>query len=442
MSGQGLIESPQAGRLAILVLYAASATVTNTVMEHLRSYANHSRHDVYYSSIHRFDPGSFPDLGTFDVVVLHYSFFPGLQWVMPEALELKLRSYAGLKILFAQDEYDHTEAVRGWIGKLGIRCVFTCVPAEYLDIVYPRQRLPGLEFRPTLTGYVPQRRARPGQLPLARRRLVIGYRGRALHPRYGHLGREKLVIAEVMKRICEERGIPADIECAEDKRIYGEAWYEFLGSCRATLGTESGSNVLDEDGALRARIDEALGAEPGLEYQAIHARYIGEREGRIRMNQASPRIFEAITTGTALIMFEGGYSGVVRPWDHYLPLRKDLANVAEILDRLADLAGLEAMTRRAYADVIASGRFGYAAFARDFDAYVDSRAEPRRAALRARRAVPVPREGRANALATAPCSLTRVPLEAQWAAAPAPEPPPAMRRAVQRVRSVVRSIKG
>ena len=35
--------------------------------------------------------------------------------------------------------------------------------------------------------------------------------------------------------ICTERGIPHDIAMDEQSRIYGEAWFDFLGSSRSML---------------------------------------------------------------------------------------------------------------------------------------------------------------------------------------------------------------
>jgi len=344
-------------------------------MEHLRSFSLYSRHRVRFASVAPYWPGVFRQLDAFDVAVLHYSFFPALNWRLPQRLKSALARFQGLKVLFLQDEYDHTDSAHTWIEELRIHCVYTCVPQESLPLVYPPGRFANVEFRPTLTGFVPTLPADLPRLPLPQRPITLGYRGRELHPRYGDLAREKWLIGERMRTICLARGISADIETSDDKRIYGRAWYEFLGRCRATLGSESGSNVLDADGSLRATIDAARAANPELTYEELHARLIGERDGAIRMNQISPRVFEAAAMRTALILFEGVYSGVLSPGVHYLPLRKDFANVDEILARLEDVPALEEMTRRAYDHVIESGRWSYETFVRDFDTYIASRVQ-------------------------------------------------------------------
>src|SRR5947209_16539489 len=110
-----------------------------------------------------------------------------------------------------------------------------------------------------------------------------------------------------MKSICEEANLPCDIAWDENSRIYGDGWFAFLGNCRATLGTESGSNVFDFDGSLRRGVEEELRANPEATYEEVHAKYLRAHEGKILMNQVSPKVFEAIACRTALVLFERRY---------------------------------------------------------------------------------------------------------------------------------------
>ena len=80
------------------------------------------------------------------------------------------------------------------------------------------------------------------------------------------------------------------------------------------------------------------------------------------MNQVSPKIFEAIRLRTALILFEGSYSGVIAPHVHYMPLKKDYSNIDDIFGKLQDIAYLKQLTDRAYTDIISSGEYSYRRF--------------------------------------------------------------------------------
>jgi hypothetical protein len=105
----------------------------------------------------------------------------------------------------------------------------------------------------------------------------------------------------------------------------------------------------------------------------MHRKYLTERDGWIRMNQISPRMFEAIALKTALVLFEGKYSGVLRPGEHYIPLKKDFSNVEDVLRQLDDVSGLEEITERAYNDIVRSGRYSYRTFVASVDDRLDER---------------------------------------------------------------------
>ncbi len=378
--------------LNILVLYNDAYTHIESTREHLRALADHSRHRYFFMPAQetvdsagpgrRFEDyrGDWPaawDFDLFDAVVWHFvlpaykspEHWPS-DYIARTVLD-RLARYDGLKVLFVQDEYDHTEMTWRSIREAGVNLVMTVIPEPHPRLAYPEAQLPGVEVISTLTGFVPADidRLAAFALPMDQRQVRIAYRGRVLPHRFGDLGREKYVIGARMRALAQARGVPVDIDWTEDSRIYGEGWYRFLGSARATLITESGANIFDFDGAL-ARAEAEAG---DLDYETFAARHLVGRQDEIRQNQVSPKVFEAIALRTALVGFEGDYSGVIRPHEHFIPLRKDFANADDVFAQLEDSAALEAMTERAWRDVIASGLYDYPTFVRRFDAIVEGR---------------------------------------------------------------------
>lgn len=355
----------------LLVLYDPHATHINTVREHLESFFSFSRNHVYYA------PGSLTarcryNLGQFDAILIHYSVRLCFDWyISPHFAEALSRAKA-YKILFIQDEYDCTAIAWRWIREIGVNTVFTCVPTESVGDVYPPEEVPGVHFVKTLTGWVsPELEGLTSVRPLADRTNWINYRGRNLPAWYGDLGREKMLIGARMREECRTRNLPCDIEWSEESRIYGAAWWDFLQEGRATLGSESGSNVFDFKGEIRSAIQRDSRRKPELTYEELHARHIGKEEGRVRMNQVSPRIFEAAALKTGLVLFRGEYSGVVFADVHYIPLEKDFRNVDEVFTRLEDVKSLEVMVRRCHDDVIRSQKYSYRAFVEQVDAHLE-----------------------------------------------------------------------
>lgn len=320
-------------RRRVLMLYDHNETHVKTIAHYLESFYRHSEFE--YSYVSSYAPCKF-DLNYFDAVVLHYSVRVCHTGHLSKSFSRALRNHHGLKAIYVQDEYEHTNFTHQAILDLGIDIVFTCVPEGSVAKVYPPEKFPNVRFVSILTGYVPLELDQiVVQKPIAERPILIGYRGRRIGPWYGDLGQEKLVIGQRMKEICDARGLATDIAWEEKDRIYG-SWFDFLGNSKATLGTESGANIFDWDGKLAIEIQREQYRNPNITYPEIREKFLQGREGEVIMNQISPKIFESIATRTAMILFEGHYSGIVEPHKHYLPLKKDFSNVDEVLEKLND----------------------------------------------------------------------------------------------------------
>lgn len=370
----------QPKRLNVVVLYDDRSTHVSAIQEHINAFEKYSSHKMHFMPV----TGSWPlsesalteafDFSFYDVLILHYSVRISLPDYFSEGIAKAMERSACLKILFIQDEYDFTETARCWMERLKFDIVYTCVPEAQREKIYPQYRFPRTDFLPTLTGYVPEHRSLDAFVkPMAERVVQIAYRGRMLPYVYGMLGFEKYRIGVDVRRFSEERGVDVDIEVDDTRRIYGEDWYRFLGGARATLGTESGSNVFDFDGGIRRDIENIRLTNPDAGFDEIYDRVLAPHEGLVSMNQISPKIFESIRLRTALILFEGTYSGVVKPHEHFIPLKKDYSNIDEVFAKLEDFEYLTDMTERAYRDVIGSGKYSYRSFVEGVDRDINSR---------------------------------------------------------------------
>jgi hypothetical protein len=369
-------------RLRIALLADTQWLFINTVLEYVESFDLYSRHDVEIFSTQPFWwNDAITDLGPlsfegFDVLLLHYSARPCTGTTDP-ATDRAIRDFRGYKAMMLQDEYEYTARSLRWIRDHKIDHVFTVVPDQYVEKVYPASELPGVNLTSILTGYVPIGLERTQHVrPLEDRTRLIAYRGRPLAFQYGDLAQEKSNIGKHVRAVCEKRGLPVDIEWSEEKRIYGRDWNDFLQSARATLGTESGSNVFDMDGSIAKAVNAALKENPNLTYEEVSGKYFQEENIGVKMNQISPKFFEFIAARTALILFEGDYSGVLVPHRHYFPLKKDYSNLDEILDKLNDIPLLKEMTGRAYDEVVSSGRYSYRAFVKRIDEVLEKHVSP------------------------------------------------------------------
>jgi hypothetical protein len=350
-----------------------SSTFTTTTLEYLLALKRYSDFDVSY--VHATHDAELDfELNAYDVVFQNYCVRLCFEDYVSRSYREALKRFRGLKILSVQDDYDRTSTLHRAIRELGFHVLLTCIQPEYWPQVYPQNELPGLQIVLGITGYMPEGIAeRIHPVPLEQRRIVIGYRGRDIGGRYGRFGFEKYEIGRRMKEICDSRGISHDIAMNEQSRIYGDAWYDFIGSCRVMLGSESGSNVFDFDGSIERKYEE-LSKERGgpVPYEEFRP-YIEHIEKNFNVGQISPRIFEYAVMRTPMVLFKGRYSDVIRPNEHYIALEKDFSNVDEILERIEDMPALESMATRAYDHLVASGRYGHRAFALKLQSVIENR---------------------------------------------------------------------
>jgi hypothetical protein len=347
-----------------LVAYSSSSTHVQTTLDYLVGFKKHSGFETSFVHVTHDAKLDF-DISSFDLIFHNYCSRFCFEGYVSADYQAKLRAFQGLKILAIQDEYDHTNILKAAIKDMGFHIVLTCVPQDSLEYVYPKSEFPNVTFLTVFTGYVTDDfEAEQIQAPaLSERPIVVGYRGRNIGGRYGRLGFDKFEIGRRMKEICDAKGIVNDIAMDEASRIYGTAWFDYLGRCRSMLGSESGSNVFDFDSSIDALYKKMMadnGGEPPS-YEAMLP-LVAERDGAIQMGQISPRVFECAIMRTPMVLFKGRYSDAIKPDEHYISLEKDFSNVDDVLRRLEDIPALEAMTERAYDHLVGSRRFNYATF--------------------------------------------------------------------------------
>jgi hypothetical protein len=365
-------------RLSILLLADDNPGHANTVLDHIDAFKRFSRHRVTVFNPRGLKGSRFLRLSSYDVVVIHYSLLITSDSYLAPSFREALHRHSGLKVQFIQDEYRWIDQITRMMEYLGIDLLFSAAAEADLPLLYTN-RLPSVTAVSTLTGYMPDRLLGLRVAPLQHRRVDVGYRGRVVPFSLGALGQEKVAIAKGFHERAGRYGLRCDIGWREDDRIYGRRWNQFISSCRTMLGTESGASIADFDGSIERRVNEYLAEHPEPTFEEVSEAVLAPHEGNLPIRAVSPRVFEAIALRTALVQFPGDYSGVVRPWDHYIPLEKDFSNMDEVVERIRDTKFLREMTERAYADIAATGLYSYRAFAEDFDRAVDSLAtEPRR----------------------------------------------------------------
>ena len=355
----------------IALLYHRERKVAETVFDHIRSFSEYSSHNIVYIPTDS-EKLTRKNLEKFDVLVIHYNIFMISDYRLPPYLRVLIRNLGIKKVVFIQDEYREINRVIESLNYLGIDLLFTCFPTEEIEKVYPAKKLPKLSKVMTLTGFVPQKLLKRSLVPYEERFLDVCYRARKVPLWLGSLGQEKWRIAGKFKEDAEQFSLKYDISYEEKDRIYGKKWVNFLSYSKAVLGCESGYSVCDFTGEIQRKVEEYEVFQPYASAEKVEKIFFPELDGKIYMNQISPRCFESAALGTLMILYEGKYSGILTPWRHYVPLKKDHSNMREVVSFIQDKEKWEQITKAAYEEVACNPLYSYKNFIEQFDRIINT----------------------------------------------------------------------
>ena len=274
-----------------------------------------------------------------------------------------LERYKGIVVGVPQDEYDHAHLLDEWLDSYQTDIVVTCFSGLERPLLYPRLHKK-VQFVQALTGYVNPARVRSvrSNTPKTARTTDVFYRARFLPEWFGWLGWVKGALGVATHTLLRQSGLRLDVSVRSEDTLTGDSWLAALAASVGTLGSESGSSVLDRRGETQRHVRALLETQPGLDFQSLDRLTNGELT-RHHFAALGPRHLEAMMTETVQLLVEGRYGDQLRPWEHYIPLRADLSDLPEKADLLRDERLVHDITQRCFAEFVNSPKFTYRAFA-------------------------------------------------------------------------------
>lgn len=262
----------------------------------------------------------------------------------------RLRKRRGKLVTFIGNEYDLMGEKFEFLRRSEADYVCTQLPIESARWLYAE--CPGtevLEMPHALNPAV----YRPG--PTEGRSVDVGFIG-ALHPAFiGDVERTRLI--EAVRDGAERWGLRVDIR---PHNVPRSEWAAFLAQSHGTLGAESGSYFLDRGGAIIAAAKQYVAEHPEATFEQLYEAVFAHTDiAHVSGKCISSRHFEAIGTKTCQILLEGDYNGVLRAGEHYISVRRDLANLDDAMSFFKSDEHRREVADSAYAHVIAAHTYAH-----------------------------------------------------------------------------------
>jgi hypothetical protein len=340
-----------------------------TIIENIEAFSSYSRFKTWSVNTEYGFPAGLRQL-RFSVIVLHYSLFGVWPYYFDDRFDEYLSTcHSSYKIALFQDEYRYCTERFAFLNRYQIDCVYSLLQPQYFEGTY-RKYTRVSRLVSCIPGYVSEElieAARQFVLPDEKRQIDVGYRARPLDFYMGKGGQEKCAIAVKFQECARSLYLSIYISSEERKRLYGDHWYRFLANCRGVLGVEAGVSVFDVEDVVRPECQRLISENPSITFQEVYNRVLHKWEDHIFYRTVSPRHFEAAAFRVCQILFEGQYSGILKPMVHYIALKKDFSNFQDVMRLFSDPNVRQTLTENAYRDLIASEKYSYRHFIEAFD---------------------------------------------------------------------------
>lgn len=240
-------------------------------------------------------------------------------------------------VVMKQDDYLEPYLFDRIFCQTSVVGVFTYLSPGASAIVYPNSHLAGVKFKTMHTAYVTPWMMEHRLMPLPQT-LAFTYRGGHQPVTLGQLARDKALLpGKIRHRSRTLSPWVLDFSTRPKDRLYGLEWEQFIDNSYAMFSTESGSRAFDLDGSLAARTlaferkhgqidwrDECL-AELYME------QVLSDYEENVDGGSFAPRNIELACWGRPQVLVDGNYGGLFIDGENASFVRRDLANLPEVL---------------------------------------------------------------------------------------------------------------
>jgi hypothetical protein len=251
----------------------------------------------------------------------------------------------GKLVVFIGNEYDILDEKIAFMRQTGAEYICTQLPIEAARYLYAECNQAKLVEMPHALN-----QSNYHVVAGASRDIDIGFVGDIYWPFVGD--RERTDLIEWFEQNGQANGLSCDIR---KQRMPRADWNLFLNKCRAIIGAESGTYYLNERGRLleRARAYN-LHENRAASFTEVFNRFYNGQPREVSGKSVSSRHFEPIGAKTCQILLEGHYNGILKPDEHYIPVRRDLADVQEAIGKFRDEGFRQKIVENAY-DYVMNG---------------------------------------------------------------------------------------
>lgn len=286
----------------------------------------------------------------FDGIILNSTFLDARH--QRERLNRIKREYnfikysSAVKIALAQDDYDCNLELDHWMLDWDVDYFYSVIH-EFSSELFPNYSQNKGAVLKGYTGYISDEHIELAKRPkraIEERKINVGYRATNVVTNLNKLVILKAQIGGRFKKAFAQYNLQMDISTRNEDRIYGSKWFSFIENCQFMIGTNSGSSLVIPDLNFREEIQKYMATHRDWSYEDVKELFFPVSDENINYTAISPRNIEAAVLDTCQINTTlGDYSGVLNPWEHFIPLKEDCSNHEEVFQAMNDASYVKKM---------------------------------------------------------------------------------------------------
>jgi hypothetical protein len=293
-------------------------------------------------------------LKKYEVIIILHSVFSNaclLSGSIQNVISLK-KSY---KIHFMANEYKLMPEKINFVKKLKINLLVTQSHNENVINLY-RNKLK-IEVIHIPGGGLDEEIFYPMNLD---RDILIGYR---THQEPEYLGHQKrVVLYNFLKEYSKKNNDIYDVSLRVEDRFNFKDWAIFLNRCSSMPSTITGSDFFYLDDKIRNQVNKyyhnyltpnslrinKFDSTYKKNFNIVYEKFFKNLTTGTKWRGLTGKVIEAMGTKTINILVDGDYGPLLKPDEHYIPLKKNFSNFEECIEKVKDKNYFYKITENSY----------------------------------------------------------------------------------------------
>jgi hypothetical protein len=270
-------------------------------------------------------------------VIYHTSFF-GRRWTvygffLNYLIAKLLKNDGSIKIAIPQDEFLKSESLMKFFRYSNVNVILTLLDPGEARRIYKINNS-AIKIDRVLAGYYngDQPKLSLTEENFNRKKTDLFYRS-WVSAELGQWGIKKEGMASAF--IGAQKNLQFDVNTEKNNLVYGDSWTSKLEESKFTLIIEGGASLIDPKGKIQKKVLKHRKRNPKIKEIELYKKLDLERyDNSLDLKCITPRVWEAIANGVALVGYTGSYNNILQADVHYLRIDDDFKNVPKIVENL------------------------------------------------------------------------------------------------------------